>query len=271
MTAIAVTNMMSLRMEVARLRKASRSELTAERERVREEARNYRLLRPVADSETEGGREDDRLFRSGIEEIELSVLFALRLLRECLGAHTAILLWLNERGTQLRVSELVSDADDNELSDGPFSARDGILGAVLSQRAPVSLIDLKPTFVLPYYADACPVQTVCGVPVFERGQLRGVLVVDRRESKAFQPEEEELCEQAARFAARAIENERMFLQLERTRVEQGKLYRAAERLGAATTVAVPVILKITVAISPDDLHTRQVIEQLREVAVPSLF
>ena len=235
MTAIAVTNMMSLRMEVARLRKASRSELTAERERVREEARNYRLLRPVADSETEGGREDDRLFRSGIEEIELSVLFALRLLRECLGAHTAILLWLNERGTQLRVSELVSDADDNELSDGPFSARDGILGAVLSQRAPVSLIDLKPTFVLPYYADGCPVQTVCGVPVFERGQLRGVLVVDRRESKAFQPEEEELCEQAARFAARAIENERMFLQLERTRVEQGKLYRAAERLGAATT------------------------------------
>jgi two-component system cell cycle response regulator len=233
MVAIAATNMMSLRMEIARLRKASRTELSAERDRIREEARNYRLLRPVADEEGEGGHEDDRLFRSGVEEIELSVLFALRLLRECLGVHTAILLWLNERGTQLRVSELVSDADDHELSQGPFSARDGILGAVLSQRAAISLTDLKPTHQLPYYAEGCPVQTVCGVPVFEHGQLRGVLVVDRREARPFRPEEEDLCEQAARFAARAIENERVFLQLERTRVQQGKLYRAAERLGAA--------------------------------------
>ncbi|MBM4374328.1 MAG: diguanylate cyclase [Deltaproteobacteria bacterium] len=233
MGAIAATNLMSLRLEIARLRKASRTELSAERDRIREEARNYRLLRPVADDEPEGGREDERLFRSVVEEIQLSVLFALRLLRECLDAHTAILLWVNERGSHLRVSELVSDAEDHELCDGPFSAGDGIVGAVLSQRAPVSLTDLKPSHHLPYYADACPVQAVCGVPVFERGQLRGVLIVDRREAHPFRPEEEELCEQAARFAARAIENERVFVQLERTRVEQSKLYRAAERLGAA--------------------------------------
>ena len=39
--------------------------------------------------------------------------------------------------------------------------------------------------------------------------------------------------QAARFCLRAIQNERVFLQLERAKVEQGKLYRAAQALGAA--------------------------------------
>lgn len=232
MLAVAATNMMSLRMEVVRLRKASRSELSAERDRIREEARNYRLLRPVAEGEIESGREDERLFRSVIEEIQLSVLFALRLLRESLGVHTTILLWLDDAGS-LRVTELVSDAEDHELARGPFSALDGILGAVLSQQAPVSLHGLKPSHHLPYYAENCPVQAVCAVPVFEHGHLRGVLVVDRREARPFTAEEEELCEQAARFAARAIENERVFVQLGRTRDEQSKLYRAAERLGAA--------------------------------------
>ncbi len=230
MTAIAAVNLLSLRLEVARLRKASKRELLAERERIREEARSYRLLRPTGD---EGrGRDDERLIRSGVEEIQLSVLFALRLLRQCLHLHTAMLLWLNERGTHLRISELVSDAEDHELCDGPFAAGDGVLGIVLAQRAPVSLGDLKPSYLLPHYQDGCPVQAVCAVPVFEHGAMRGVLLVDRRAGD-FRPEEEELCEQVARFAARAIENERVFVQLERTRVEQGKLYRAAERLGAA--------------------------------------
>jgi diguanylate cyclase (GGDEF)-like protein len=236
MIAIAAINGLSLRLEVARLRKASKIELTAEHERIREEARSYRLLRPTSDAaatEVLRGREDERLIRSGVEEIQLSVLFALRLLRQCLGVHTAMLLWLNEKGTHLRISELVSGAEDDELSDGPFAAGDGILGIVLGQRAPVSLGDLKPSYILPYYRDRCPARSVCAVPVFEHGTVRGVLLCDRQSPEPFRPQEEELCEQAARFAARAIENERVFVQLERTRVEQGKLYRSAERLGAA--------------------------------------
>jgi diguanylate cyclase (GGDEF)-like protein len=233
MIAIGAVNMLSLRLEVARLRKASKTELLAERDRIREEARSYRLLTPTGAGGTPRGRDDERLIRSGVEEIRLSVLFALRLLRQCLQVHTAMLLWINERGTHLRISELVSDAADHELGEGPFAAGDGIFGMVLTQRAPVSLADLKPNYLLPYYQDGCPIQAVCAVPVFEHGALRGVLVVDRRRSDPFRPEEEELCEQAARFAARAIENERVFVQLERTRIEQGKLYRAAERLGAA--------------------------------------
>jgi two-component system, cell cycle response regulator len=242
MSAIAAVNLSSLRMEIARVRSASKKELDAERERMREEARSYRLLRPTGETARASGPGsrsapgasdgDERLLRSGVEEIQLSVLFALRLLRACLSVHTAMLLWLNERGTHLRISELVSDAEDHELCEGPFAAGDGILGIVLGQRAPVALAELKPSYLLPHYKDSCPVDAVCAVPVFEHGALRGVLVVDRR-GGGFSAAEQELCEQAARFAARAIENERVFVQLERTRIEQGKLYRAVERLATA--------------------------------------
>ena len=52
-------------------------------------------------------------------------------------------------------------------------------------------------------------------------------------AKPFTPHEHELAAQAARYCLRAIQNERVFVQLERAKVEQGKLYRAAQALGAA--------------------------------------
>jgi diguanylate cyclase (GGDEF)-like protein len=225
-------NTVSLHMEVARLRRASRGELEAERQRIGEQARRYRLLRAPA---TETGpaidveNDFERLMRSGVEEIGLGVLLALHLLRGSLRAHTAMLLWLD--GRQLRISELSSD--DADIHEGPFAAGDGILGAVLTHAAPLRLAQLKPSYVLPYYRDICRVGSVCAVPVFEHDTLSGVLLLDRLEPEGFSDAEEALVEQAARYVARAIENERVFVQLERTKVEQGKLYRAAERLGAA--------------------------------------
>jgi two-component system cell cycle response regulator len=62
-----------------------------------------------------------------------------------------------------------------------------------------------------------------------------VLAIDRVESRPFTPHEEELAAQAARHCLRAIQNERVFIQLERAKVEQGKLYRAAQSLSAALT------------------------------------
>ncbi|MEM1030250.1 MAG: diguanylate cyclase, partial [Myxococcota bacterium] len=233
----AVLNALSLQMEVGRLRRASRSELQAERARIREEARSYRLLRaPVEDTEESPpesrAQDEERLLRSTVEEIEMSVLLALKLVRESLGAHTALLLWGDDREC-LQISEVSSDED--ALAPGPFRARDGILGAVLSQRAPVCVAPLKPSYVLPYYEDVCPVRAVAAVPVFEQGTLRGVLVADRKEARPFDPHDVRLLEQAGHFCARSIANERVFVQLERTKVEQGQLYRAAERLGAAVT------------------------------------
>jgi diguanylate cyclase (GGDEF)-like protein len=110
---------------------------------------------------------------------------------------------------------------------------DGVIGAVLAQRKPVSLSGLKPTFKVPYYHGPCPVKALAAIPVLEGETLRGVLVVDRLDNARFSDHEEEVAAQAARFCLRAIQNERTFLQLERAKVEQGKLYRAAQALGAA--------------------------------------
>ncbi|MEM9693141.1 MAG: diguanylate cyclase [Myxococcota bacterium] len=231
-------NAISLRIEMTRLRRASKSELRAERERIRADARTYRLLRAPSQTEEETPPEsraldEERLLRSGLEEIEMSVLFALRLLRQCLGIHTAALLWLDPSGRKVHISELSTDEPD--LAEGPFAARDGIVGAALTKLEPLSLFPLRGAYVLPYYEADCPVQAACAVPVFEHGQVQGVLVADRIEPQPFEPREQALLEQAARFCARAIENERIFVQLERTKVEQGRLYRASERLGQALT------------------------------------
>ncbi|HHH11681.1 MAG TPA: diguanylate cyclase, partial [Sorangium sp.] len=226
-------NTVSLRMEVARLRKASRHELAAERERIRDDARSYRLLRAPrgAEDDCDEQSDEERLLRSGVEQIQMSLLFALRMLRESLGLHTAVLLWLGDDGQTLRISELVTAAAD--VTDGPFSAADGVFGAVLSRQQPVAAVGLSDHYFLPYYRSAVPVQSVCAVPVYEHGSVRGVLVADRLEAATFSDEETQLLLMAAQFAARAIDNERVFVQLERTKVEQGKLYRAAERLAAA--------------------------------------
>ncbi|WP_437896389.1 sensor domain-containing diguanylate cyclase [Sorangium sp. So ce124] len=236
MAVFSLLNATILRAELGRVRKASHTRLQAEIERLRDDARSYRLLSAPAQARGVAQKGDDeRLARSGVEEIHQSVLFALRLLRESLELYTAVLLWQNDAGTHLRISELASDAPN--LSEGPFLSGDGVFGAAITQRAPVVLGGLKPGYKLPYYVGPSPVRAVCALPVFEHGQLRGVLVVDRVEDRPFSPRELELIDEACRYAVRAIQNERVFVQLERAKVEQGKLYRAAEGLGAATTEA----------------------------------
>jgi diguanylate cyclase (GGDEF)-like protein len=230
--AFASLNAAVLRAELARLRGASHARLSAEIERLRDDARSFRLLGAPSGS---GPRDEDRLARSGVEEIHLSVLFALRLLRESLGLHTAMLLWLNDAGTHLRISELASDSP--ELTEGPFLAGDGVLGAALARRSAVAVAGLRPSYKLPYYAGHCPVAAVLALPVLEQGAARGVLIVDRVEDRPFSPREEEIVAEASRYALRAIQNERAIVQLERAKAEQGKLYRAAEALGAATSEA----------------------------------
>ncbi|HTU60135.1 MAG TPA: diguanylate cyclase, partial [Polyangiales bacterium] len=90
---------------------------------------------------------------------------------------------------------------------------------------------------VPYYAVAPAIGSACATPLLDAGQPRGLLMVDRESREPFTRDEEETLARAARFILRAIENERVFVQLERAKVEQGKLYRAANALAAATTEA----------------------------------
>jgi diguanylate cyclase (GGDEF)-like protein len=223
----AAANALLLRAEVARVRRAARARIEEELMRLQEDARSYRLLGGEAQDE----RAEDRLSRSSVEEIQKAVHYALDLLRRTLDLHTAVLLWLNEAGSHLRISELTTQSDD--INDAPFSIGDGVLAAAALRKERVVLANLRPSYKVPYYAGPCPVRALLAIPVLEDGKLRGILAVDRVQNTPFSPHEEELVAQAARFCLRAIQNERVFLQLERAKVEQGKLYRAARSLGAA--------------------------------------
>ncbi len=235
--AFALLNLALLRAEVARVRATASARVQEQLVRIKEDARSYRLLGAGETVEVrEGGASDatvrsDRSARASVEEIHQSVHYALELLRRSLDLHTAALLWLNDAGTHLRISELSTGSDD--IHDAPFAAGDGVLGAVLAQRARVSLRGLKPSYKVPYYSGPCPVRALAAIPVLEGETLRGVLALDRLEDEELSPHELEIASQAARFCLRAIQNERVFLQLERAKVEQGKLYRAAQALGAA--------------------------------------
>ena len=249
--AFALLNLAFLRAEVARIRLTARARVEEEIVRLKEDARSFRLLgagevpeeleAPGAHREAKDEARADRLARSSVEEIHLSVHYALELLRRTLDLNTAVLLWLNDAGTHLRISELSTSGDG--LRDAPFPAGDGVLGAVIARRERVSLHDLKPSYKVPYYDGPCPVRALSAMPVIEAssggrddvGVLRGVLAIDRIDNRAFTPHEEDLAAQAARHCLRAIQNERVFIQLERAKVEQGKLYRAAQSLGAALT------------------------------------
>ena len=228
--AFALLNLALLRAEVVRVRATASARVEAQLVRIKEDARSYRLLGTGETTDRDEVR-SDRSARASVEEIHQSVHYALELLRRSLDLHTAVLLWLNDAGTHLRISELSTGSDD--IHDAPIAAGDGVLGAIVAQRTRVSLRGLKPSYKVPYYAGPCAVRALAAIPVLEGETLRGVLALDRLEDKAFSPHEEEIAAQAARFCLRAIQNERVFLQLERAKVEQGKLYRAAQALGAA--------------------------------------
>ncbi len=226
LAAFAALNLLLLRAEVARIRRAARARIEQELKRLKDDARSYRLL---GAGDGHGG--EDRLERSSVEEIQKAVHYALDLLRRTLDLNTAVLLWLNDAGTHLRISELSTGSDD--IHDAPLPIGDGVLGAVAARGERVSLSNLKPSYKVPYYSGACPVRVLLAIPIMEDHKLRGILVIDRAKNDPFTLHEEELTAQAARYCTRAIQNERVFVQLERAKVEQGKLYRAAQSLGAA--------------------------------------
>ncbi len=232
-------NLIVFRAEIARIRSLSRSKIEGELKKMRDAARSYRLLgAPTAAGERTllpAPDDEERLLRSSVDEIHQAVEFALSLLRRTLTLRTAILLNLDGSGTTLSIQELSSS--EEALHPGPFSAKDSIFGASLARGEQLSLAGPKAGKHVHYYVSKPAIGAVCATPLFEHGKLRGLLVVDREAKEAFTAEEEATLRAATHFILRAIENERVFVQLERAKVEQGKLYRAAGALASATTEA----------------------------------
>jgi len=237
-------NAVALRGRIDAIGARARRRLEREVERMREQARSYRLHDAPAssiDTQRLSVVDPERATRSGVEEIQLAVRFALDVLKRSLGAHTAILLFQASSADRkakptLKLAEVVTDAP--AIAEGPFGTGDGVLGAVTRRRAAVNLQGLRAGYRVPYYPQPLAdggISAIVAAPILEDGAVRGVLCVDR--DRPFTAHEEELVVSASRFVLRAIENERVFGRLERSKAEQDQLYAAAQRLSGALTEA----------------------------------
>ncbi len=286
---LVVVNTVVLRGRIDAIGARGKRHLEREIERMRDQARSFRLhdgpspkaaghgnagnfgKKPDADASgpisaldrmTSTHEASERVQRSGVEEIQIAVRFALDLVKRSLGAHSAILLFESvvpgsrDKGKAngaLKVCEVVSDA--RAIAEGPFGMGDGVLGAVVRKRSAVSLHGLRAGYRVPYYpaplGDGEPTSLVA-VPIIEGGVVRGILCVDRLPlrrpegaevdgdlfvDRPFSAHEEEMVHAAARYILRAIENERVFGRLERAKAEQDHLYAATQRLSGALTEA----------------------------------
>jgi two-component system cell cycle response regulator len=237
--------------EVLRVHRSSAEALAGERARVREESRLFRLAGAPS---TETTRDDERVVASSMAEVHDALYHLLELLQRTLGLHTCVLLWRDDDGRSLRIVELATDSDD--IAEGALALHSGAVGAVAGRGLPTHLPSLKPGYDgLSYYRGPARVGAFLGVPVREGETLRGALCADRREAVPFTAAEQAVLEDATRQVLRTLDNERVFLQLERSKREQGHLFRASEALGAALTEAdvIDAAVAAADALAPHDL------------------
>ncbi len=225
-----------VRGEVWRARREMRAKLLTEIRAMREEARDFRLISTAlgAESRPVRSREDEetKLYQGAVETIHASLFYTLELVKKTLDLQTCLLLWLDSSGARLKIKELVTDADCVAETAIPVDA--GALGAIVRERMLVNLRAPKRGHVA-YYNGPAEVGAFVGVPVIEDGQLRGVLCADRVATRPFDQREEALLAATASQILRAIQSERVFAAVEKSKYEHERFYRASELLRTCLT------------------------------------
>lgn len=220
-------NVVLFRAEIARVRRISREHVSGELSKLKEAARSYRL------SGGSGPGGEERALHSAANEVEQASHYALTLLRDSLGLQSAVLFSVADGGRLFAFAAV----SDHPLAEGPRSASEGIFSAALSRKTPISVSGRRAGTHAALYNQPQVVGAVSVIPLLEAGQPRALLVVDRAEEKPFDEREQAILMRAGDFVLRSMQNERVYSHLERANREQGKLYRAAEALAAASTEA----------------------------------
>lgn len=223
------------RAEIARVRKHAEKLLDEERARQKEAARQFRLIAAPSPAPHRAGNDEDKRVRSSLEEIREALAALLDIARRTLGLKTCALFWLDARGEALRLVDAAT-SEPEELSHEPIAVGAGAVGGACAMGRPVVLSRLRPDYGgLSYYAGPHQVRAFAAMPIFDGGNVRGVLVADRAEDRAFDPAEQETLQALAAQALRHVHNERLFGQMERSKDELAKLFAASRALGEALT------------------------------------
>ena len=223
--------------EILERRRRHQREITEERANLVREARAFRLIHSGRVWEAAAAsreRAEQLIMTDALEAVHHSTYVSLRLLKTSLACHTCVLLWFDGRGEALAIKELVSDAD--ALVEVPIDPARGAIGGITRRREPVNLRDLKRGYRgLAYYREAQHVSHFLGVPVIEQGHLRGVLCVDRMEGDPFDAQDVDMLEEAAAYILRAVQNERLFTSIEKSKYELSRFFDASRRLNSVLT------------------------------------
>jgi GAF domain-containing protein len=249
LTGFGVLSHFFTRAEIVRVRRKSALELVAQKEKVRDDMRLFRLVAPTSD----GVRDEDRLYQTSVAEVRQALYHALQLLHQTLELHTCVLLMPTHESEQLRIVELVTASDD--IAEGPFLLGAGAIGAAVRRKVTTNLQQIRPGYRgICYYRGPAAVRSFIAVPVLERGQLCAVLCADRAADRPFSQQEEELLRGSTSHVLRAFENERVFMALETAKREQEILYRVSQDLSTALTqdAVMEAGLKAAAEIAPHD-------------------
>jgi diguanylate cyclase (GGDEF)-like protein len=247
----AAGNLLVLSSLAKRLRGEHRDKVAAELARIRQEARDFRLIAsqlPLA-SRAARSREDEelRMAQGAVHAIHEQLFFTIDLLSVSLGLHTAALLWLEaeeepkpgERKDSRKTGKLVIKemATQSELArDTPELDSPGMLAALLRDPKPLRLKALAGKRTPPYYQGPEKITDLCAVPLRDGSVVRGVLCADRNDDRPFTDQELAALDKTAAQCLRIIEHERAFAAVERGKYEQEQFYRASELLNQALTL-----------------------------------
>ena len=234
---------------VRRLRGNQSRQIEQALERMRQEARDFRLIASQLPPESRSRsreQEEVRMAHAAVESIHEQLFHNVDLLRNALSLGTCALLWCDSSSDErarakgvraapaLVVKELATDSE--MIADKPTLSSPGILTSVLADPKPLRLKALGGKRLPPYYRGPEPVTDFCAVPLLDGPNLRGILCADRRGDRPFSEEEERVLLQAASHILRVVEHERVFTAVERGKYEQEQFYRASEMLNEALTL-----------------------------------
>jgi diguanylate cyclase (GGDEF)-like protein len=218
----------------AQVAAARRSEADAVNRRMREIAERAEELRLLAPAGGEGdpAERERRWTEAAVVEVEAAVRGALEIAEVALRSHTCAVFLLSPDDRELRLRECRSSSE--AVSREPLPAGEGALGGAVRRRSPVRLHgELR---AVSYYADATRPRALLAVPLVDRrgGHVRGVVVADRLEAVAFTDEDERLLRTLSAEILRAVDAERLMMDMKRTRDEKERFYEAIERLNRTT-------------------------------------
>jgi diguanylate cyclase (GGDEF)-like protein len=246
----ALGHMLILSSLVRRLRHEHGRRVEAELARMRQEARDFRLIASQLPLDSRArSREDEelRMAQGAVESIHEQLFHHIDLLRHALALHTCAIVWVtgeapaerdgrkDTRATPPLALKEVASASEL-LVERPELAGPGVLAAVLANPRPLRLKALGGRRLPPYYQGPEPVTDLCVVPLLDRGRVRGLLCADRIDDRPFSDADEANLTKASEHILRIVEHERVFTAVERGKYEQEQFYRASELLNQALTV-----------------------------------